>query len=176
MRTQVVSLLLVCLASTAHADGDSSKPDEPAEPHTGTEKGTFGIGLMIGDPTGICGRLYVSDDRAIQGGLGAAFIGGGLQAHIDYVFHPKVLQVRDSFVLAMYIGPGARVIQYRNSAAGAQTSYFGTGLRLVGGLLFDFKSPLDAFIEVAGIVEWQFDEDPGPAVTGNVAGGVRYYF
>ena len=118
-------------------------------------------------------KLYVKDDQAVQG-AGFAFIGGGLHLHVDYVFHPLVLQSRDTFVLLAYIGPGARLIQYRD---GRDESYIALGIRGVGGLLFDFKdNPLDVFVEAAGVLEYGFDDDEGFGPALNAAAGVRYYF
>ena len=76
------------------------------------DKGTFGVGIVIGEPTGIAAKLYLHDDRAIQAAIGAAFVGGGYQVHADYVFHPWILQDRDSFVMPVYLGPGIRLIDY----------------------------------------------------------------
>lgn len=139
----------------------------------GEDKGTLGVGIVIGEPTGVCARLYLKDDQAIQGAVGAAFIGGGFQVHADYAFHPYILQTRESFVLATYVGPGARVVQY---SAGRDTGYFALGLRAVGGLLFDFKNPLDAFFEIAGVVEYGFADGEGFGASFNAGAGVRYYF
>jgi hypothetical protein len=170
MRTLLVTAFLVTSVATAAAEAE--KIGGATE-----DKGTFGIGLMIGEPTGIAAKLYVSDDQAVQGAVGSAFFGGGLQIHADYVFHPAILQARDSFVLAAYIGPGVRMIQYR-SGRGVDNNYFALGLRVVGGLLFDFKNPLDAFIEVAGVGEYGLvDGDKGGfGFAINAAAGVRYYF
>lgn len=167
MRTAMVCLVVSALVGTARADEPASSDDS----HAGMAKGTFGIGIMVGEPFGVCARLYLSSDQALQGAVGPAFFGGGFQAHVDYVFHPKILQTRDSFVLAAYLGPGVRLIEYRRSG---QNDYFAVGLRAVGGLLFDFKNPLDAFVEVAGVPEYGFGE--GFAITLNAAAGVRYYF
>lgn len=149
------------LATHARADGG------------GTDKGTIGIGIIVGEPSGICARLYIRDDQAVQAAVGGAFIGGGIQAHADYVFHPYILQTRDSFVLATYVGPGLRMIQYSN---GRDDSSIALGLRAVGGLLFDFKNPLDAFVEVAGVLEYEFKDGQGGAIRLNASAGVRYYF
>jgi hypothetical protein len=58
---------------------------------------------------------------------------------------------------------------------------FRIGARAVAGLLFDFKEvPLDAFVEVAGVVEVRFGSDNadtnglGLALNGGI--GARYYF
>jgi hypothetical protein len=138
------------------------------------EKGTLGIGIILGEPTGISAKLYLDDDQAIQAALGSAFVGGGLQLHADYVVHPVVLQSRPSFVLPVYIGPGVRLIDYTN---GRDDSSFAIGARLVGGLLFDFQEvPLDAFVEIAAVLEYEFKDDRGGAIRLNAGAGARYYF
>ena len=110
----------------------------------------------------------------MQAAVGSALIGGGLQLHGDYLFHPYVAQVRESFVLPLYIGPGVRLIDYTN---GREDSSLAIGARVVGGLLFDFTQvPLDAFLEVAGVLEYEFKEGEGGAIRLNAGAGVRYYF
>src|SRR5215470_7789517 len=154
----------------AHADEDSVH---------GADKGNFGVGIILGEPTGITAKLYLKDDVAVQGAIGSAFIGGGLQIHADYLFHPYILQSRPSFVLPVYFGPGVRLIDYTDGrdANGMSTSAFALGVRGVAGLLFDFKTvPLDAFVEVAGVLEYEFRDGAGAALRLNAGAGVRYYF
>lgn len=156
----VLALITVALAGVARADGP-------------TNKGTFGLGIILGEPTGICAKLYLKDDQAIQAAAGGAFVGGGLQLDGDYVFHPWILEDRDTFVLPVYLGPGVRFIEYTGNP-----SYFAAGLRAVVGMLFDFKNvPLDAFVELAGVVEYRFSgPSKGVAPAINFGAGVRYYF
>lgn len=138
------------------------------------EKGTLGVGIILGEPTGISAKLYLKDDQALQAALGFAFYGGGIHVHVDYVFHPLILQDKPSFVLPVYVGPGIRVIDYRN---GRDSSFFAVGLRGVVGLLFDFKEvPLDAFIEVGGVLEYGFKDGEGAGIALNIGAGARYYF
>ena len=140
----------------------------------GADKGAFGVGIIVGEPIGITAKLYLSDDRAIQGAVGSAFIGGGLQLHGDYLFHPYILQSRDSFVLPVYVGPGVRLIDYND---GRDSNAFALGVRGVAGLLFDFKNePLDAFFEIAPVVEYKFSSGAGFQLSLNVGAGIRYYF
>jgi hypothetical protein len=166
-------LLLSATPARAEEEAGSGSGSGGAGSGRGGDKGTIGVGIVIGEPTGVCGRLYLADDRAIQAAVGAAFIGGGFQLHADYAFHPYILQTRESFVLATYVGPGARIVQY---ADGRSSSSFALGLRAVGGLLFDFKNPLDAFFEIAGVIEYHFAEGEGFGASFNAGAGVRYYF
>ena len=157
---------LAVAAAPARADTDDGTG--------GVDKGALGVGIILGEPTGITGKLYLQDDRAIQAAVGSAFMGGGLQLHADYVFHPYILQSRPSFVLPVYVGPGVRLIDYTN---GRDDSSFAIGVRAVGGLLFDFQEvPLDAFFEVAGVLEYEFKDGEGAGLALNAGAGVRYYF
>src|SRR4051812_39262917 len=164
MRAVLALIVLAVTASSAAAEGGSTRAD----------KGTLGVGIILGEPTGVSAKLYLSDDQAIQAAVGFAFVGGGLHLHADYVFHPYILQERPSFVLPFYFGPGLRVIDYRNVAA---NDYFAVGIRAVAGLLFDFKTvPLDAFVEGAIGIEYRFADGKGLGPIFNGAAGVRYYF
>ncbi len=145
----------------------------------GVEKGSLVLGLIIGEPTGVSGKLYLQDDRAVQGALGFTFVTGGFHAHADYVFHPWILEERDAFTLPAYVGPGVRFLQHQ--AGRGASDDFRVGARAVAGLLFDFKEiPLDVFVEVAGILEYRFGSDDadvngaGLALNGGL--GARYYF
>src|SRR3989442_1101294 len=123
-------VLLVLASATARADDDDAK-GEKGRP---VDKGTFGVGIIIGEPTGISAKLYLKDDQALQAAVGGAFIGGGIQADADYVFHPWILQDKESFVLPVYLGPGLRLIQY--SGGSNAPSHVALGLRAVIGMLF----------------------------------------
>lgn len=166
--TLVAALALAGATRTARADDDSPRA---------ADKGTFGLGVILGEPTGIAAKLYLKDDQAIQAAVGSAFIGGGLQLHADYVFHPWILQQRDGFVMPLYLGPGLRAIEY-SSGRNASDKSFALGLRAVAGVLFDFKGnvPLDAFAEVAGVFEYEFKSGKGVGAALNAGIGVRYYF
>jgi len=163
------ALTIACVLATAGLG--TARADEALH---GTDKGTLGVGIILGEPTGISAKLYLKDDQAIQAAIGSAFIGGGIQVHGDYVFHPYILQSRDSFVLPVYLGPGLRVIDYTD---GRNNNALAIGVRGVVGLLFDFKTvPLDAFIEVAGVLEYKFSDGSGAQLALNAGAGVRYYF
>ncbi len=175
MRSALVLAVLALHAAPALAQ--ESGTEELGKEEGGmrsTEKGTLGVGIILGEPTGISAKLYLKDDQAIQGAVGFAFVGGGIHVHGDYVFHPLILQNRDSFVLPLYVGPGVRLIDYRNRNS---SDYVAVGVRAVGGMLFDFKDvPLDAFLELAGILQYGFKDGVGFDWDINVAAGARYYF
>ena len=145
----------------------------------GVEKGAFGVGIIIGEPTGLCAKLYLRDDQAIQAAVALSAVVGGFQVHADYLFHPLILEERDAFTLPAYVGPGVRLLQHAAGRDGDDD--FRVGLRVVGGILFDFKElPLDVFAEVAGVAEYTFGSESdsvngfGLALNGGI--GARYYF
>jgi hypothetical protein len=179
MRMLCALLVLSLIATSAHAQ-DASEPapdptaaEPPKEAGRPSEKGTLGLGLIFGEPTGVSVKVYLADDRAIQAAFGASFYADAWQLHGEYVLHPWILQDRDTFVLPVYLGPGLRFMRYNNGRNGDAT--FAAGIRAVIGLLFDFKNvPLDVFVEAGGVVEYDFTEGFGPGF--NVGAGVRYYF
>jgi hypothetical protein len=143
----------------------------------GVEKGPLGLGIIVGEPTGVSAKLYLDDDTAVDAALGSAVVSGGLQAHADYLLHPWILTDESSFVLPAYVGGGIRIL---DGGGGRSESEFHLGIRAVVGMLFDFKSiPLDVFVEVAGVVDYVFSDvadDEGIGFGLNGGAGVRYYF
>ena len=134
-RVLVLSCVLFAALSSAQTSTSAAQT---------AEKGVIGVGLIIGEPLGISAKLYLSDDTAVDIAVGSAILGGGIQAHADFLWHPWVLENRSNFVLPAYIGGGLRVLNHREGTAGD----FHIGIRVVAGLLFDFKSvPLDVFVE-----------------------------
>jgi hypothetical protein len=181
MRSAVVLLVLLVSAAAARADAaagsgsaGSGNSTSDAGNATGfrTDKGAFGLGIVLGEPTGVCGKLYIRNDQAIAVAAGATFISAGLQLTGDYLFHPAILQDRDSFVMPFYVGPGIRFIDYTGT-----NGYFAVGIRGVIGLAFDFKTaPIDVFVEAALVLETGFDKAHEGDAAINAGAGVRYYF
>lgn len=180
MQSRLVLLALLAVARTASAqveeeESEGSAGEPPVEAGRPVDKGTFGVGIVLGEPTGISAKLYLDDDTALQGAIGFNFYGAGVQVNAEYLLHPWIVQERDVFVLPIYIGPGVRGIQYDGGRG--EDSHFAIGVRGVVGMLFDFKTvPLDAFIEIAGVLEYDFKDTEGFEVALNLGAGVRYYF
>jgi hypothetical protein len=144
------------------------------------EKGVFGAGLTIGEPTGVCAKLYLGGDSdvALQGAAGFALATGGLHLHADLIWHPWILTSEDKFVLPAFLGIGVRLLNHTRDDA---ENDIHLGIRGVLGILFDFRyAPLDVFAEFAVVPEFRSgggDRDhKGYAIAINAAAGVRYYF
>lgn len=82
----------------------------------GTEIGTsrrFGAGLLVGNPTGLSGKYYLSDpSHAVDFALATTTWGPtsrGAYAHATYLFHPSTLASEPGFTLPWHVGVGGFV-------------------------------------------------------------------
>ncbi len=150
----------------------------------------FGLGIQVGAPTGLTGKLYL-DRVALQMGLGVVDDfddEDGLHVHLDVLFHPAVLVRERAFTLPFYVGIGGRILQHDYVYHFDGDHYVDedthVGVRVPFGLLMDFnRVPLDIFLEVALVVDFLHIEDHyGPfhdrhdRVDLNGGLGIRYYF
>lgn len=143
--------------------------------HAQESKGVFGLGIIIGEPTGVSAKYYLADDTALDFAAGGAVVGRGIQVHGDFLWHPIVLEEQESFALPLYIGPGLRIL--RRDAGGGEEDHTRIGLRGVFGFMFDFTNvPLDVFVEVAGVADYRTLEGERFGLDLNAGAGVRYYF
>jgi hypothetical protein len=143
------------------------------------DRGPFGLGLVVGSPTGLSMKLYLSDRTAVDAALGGALIGDqGIHVHGDYLYHPFVLHQDESFALPAYIGIGVRLLSH-DHGGGDSDDGLHVGLRAPVGVLFDFSAvPLDVFVEVALVVDilTGHSQDAFGGIDLNAGIGVRYYF
>lgn len=123
--------------------------------------GDFGIGVMLGEPTGVSVKSWLSNSSAFD--VGAAWSLGereALHMHADLLRHSWF---EENQQLAFYYGIGGRVIFYDDAHVGA---------RIPLGLNYVFESiPFDLFIEAVPIL----DITPDVELAGNGAVGIRYY-
>ena len=125
----------------------------------------FGAGIMLGEPTGISLKNWISKTNAwdvgIAWGLGKH---NAFHLHGDYLWHKYNLIKVNKGILPLYYGVGVRVLF-------ADDSHL--GVRGVVGLDYLFDSiPLDVFLELVPI----FDVVPGTGLSFNGALGIRYFF
>jgi hypothetical protein len=121
---------------------------------------TFGLGLELGEPTGLNGKFFASDSIALDFGIGWIYrhyyYGDGLHLYGDVLFHPRSLVSADAFELPFYVGVGLRywdfdycfdrVCGYRGTA---------TGIRVPLGIAFDFnRVPLDIFVQLVPVFDF----------------------
>jgi len=123
----------------------------------------LGLGLMLGEPTGVSVKSWLGTKSAFD--IGAAWSLSGrneaLHLHADYLYH-RWFKNREA--LAFYYGMGGRVIFSDNAVAGVRVPF---------GLTYVLNGiPFDLFVEAAPII----DISPEVEFAGNGAFGVRYYF
>lgn len=140
--------------------------------------GTFGLGLILGGPTGLSGKLFLSDALAVDfaagyyRGFGGDHGGGG---HADLLIHPFSLGDLGVFSMPLYFGVGGRVAADRDMGRFDTEDGLDVGVRVPLGVAFEFnRLPLDIFLELALIVE--VVEDDEDKVHLDAAGGIRFWF
>jgi hypothetical protein len=126
----------------------------------------FGLGIILGEPTGISAKYWTTSSTALDFGLGYSFEKNStFHLHADYLFHVNnVFQSSEN--IALYYGPGARL-----RLVDEGSSRF--GFRFDVGLVWIPKgSPIDVFVEVVPLM----DIIPETAFSFNGGIGVRYFF
>jgi hypothetical protein len=143
----------------------------------------FGLGFVLGDPTGLSAKYWVGPTNSLDFGLG--FYGYGVSDrcgpncgrlngysngtfNIDYLWQSNI--VRGTAQLDWHIGPGGRALWYGNCGGDC----FTLAARMPVGLDLMFANPsfVELFAEVAPtfylLAGW------GPEIEGGL--GARFYF
>ncbi|MEQ1503780.1 MAG: hypothetical protein ABMB14_16185 [Myxococcota bacterium] len=144
-----------------------------------TEIGTnrpFGLGVQLGTPTGITGKVYLGGRKnAIDFALGSPYAGnsyfwGGFWAQAAYHWHVTELTSGNGVAIPFRVGVGAFVTTYAYGYWGLRSDAI-VGLRVPFGLDFDLEdAPVQFWVEAALDVTYFL----GVGVDGGI--GARYYF
>lgn len=178
MRSQlVVAALAFALVVSALPDEVDARP-RPVRQETKSFEAnkTFGLGLMLGFPTGLSGKYYVGTDTAIDFGVGTGYngrrdYGNGLSLHADFLWHPLVIADPEPFWIPLYVGVGARFLEH------GDRDDTHLGIRIPVGIAMDFNEvPLDIFFELAFVVDFVHDDNRHNRFDLHSAIGARYYF
>jgi hypothetical protein len=138
----------------------------------------FGLGVIIGEPTGISAKLWTSSVNAFDFGLGWSVGGdrigkydghynGGSRVHfhMDYLWHSfEAIHSTERFPL--YYGFGGRI----NTGAGYSSSAAVRGV--IGIAWMPRETPIDIFLEV--VPSLQLTSSTGFAIDAGL--GARYFF
>jgi hypothetical protein len=149
-RCKVIFLLLVCSLLWAKALEGRNK---------------WGIGVILGEPTGLSLKFWNSRTTAIDAAAAWSFKGEGkLHIHMDYLVHNfKLFKVREG-KLPLYFGIGGRVKFEEETRV---------GVRFPLGICFiPRKQPFDVFFEIAPLM----DLAPETEFNMNASLGIRYFF
>jgi hypothetical protein len=125
----------------------------------------FGLGVIIGEPTGISFKYWNDAASAIDGAVAWSFGDeSAFHLHADYLLHAfEVIKVSQG-ALPLYYGIGVRLkLQKKDNM----------GIRIPFGIAYHFKNaPLDVFFEIVPVLELI----PSTELSFNGAFGLRYYF
>ena len=127
----------------------------------------MGLGIIVGAPTGVSGKVWKDDRHAMDAAIGWSLGDNeSFYVHGDYLFQdPKQFAVSEG-KMPYYYGLGARLRQ--DSGKDARL-----GVRAPLGLEYLLEdAPLDIFIEIALVV----DLVPETEADLNAGIGVRYRF
>jgi len=134
----------------------------------------FGMGIILGEPTGLSAKAWTSNDNAFDFAIAWSFNkyhhdndyynDGSVLLQADYVWHFFNAISVSSGKLPIYVGVGARVVL-------ADDPSF--GVRIPVGIDYLFaNAPIDIFLELVPILDLSPSTDFGIG-----AGiGIRYWF
>jgi hypothetical protein len=141
--------------------------------------GDFGLGIIIGEPTGLSAKIWLSPKSAVDGGLAWSLQGdGALHLHADYLLHDFKLIHVDQGRMALYYGIGGRFLFHNNDHWWDDHHHHNdkdvhVGLRIPVGLEYIFSGEkMDLFLELAPVLDLVPDTDLD--LNGGI--GIRYFF
>lgn len=161
MRTLLLAATMTCLGAAAAW----------AEPNG------FGVGVMVGEPTGVTAKKWLDATRAIDGAAAWSLSGeDAFSFHADYLWHRFGVVTNPSPEIAIHYGIGARV-QFRedddNGNGHGEDDDDTAGVRIPVGLTYLMKeNPLEVFMELAPVIDLVPDTD----ADFEAAIGIRFYF
>lgn len=125
----------------------------------------FGLGLVLGEPTGVSWKWWQSSRGALAGALAWSLDDDRLHINVDYLVHQfGDIRVREGR-MAWYYGIGGRLNLRHNRNR--------FGVRVPLGLDYTFeRAPIDIFLEIAPTLELVPETD----VDFDAVIGARYFF
>lgn len=166
------------------APGEQKQDDAPIklpEKWSGARAEQFGLGFLLGEPTGLSFRWFFYETQGIDA---LAAWGWGwnhhqkIVIHADYLFRFYDLIPIPKGDTALYVGGGLQMGMFDNSPYDNYYHddhdwWFLLALRLPGGILYQVKSfPIEVLFEVAFL----FNILPDLAADFNVGLGLRFCF
>lgn len=133
----------------------------------------FGIGIILGEPTGISIKNWLGQTSALDLAVAWSFERYiSLTIHADYLKHNFRLIRVDKGALPFYYGIGGRIKLKDDDAARNDNDEARLGVRVPVGLAYHFENvTLDVFLEVVPILELV----PSTDFTISAAVGIRYF-
>ncbi len=143
----------------------------------GAQGHTFGLGIILGEPSGLTLKQWFNPSNALDVHLAFDFTDDALAVFSDYLFHFDAFRISSGagVDLPLYVGIGGKLLvdANDNNKNNDKDTAVALGARVPIGLAVLLKkAPLEIFVEIA----------PGvliiPRTTADIDGGVgvRYYF
>ncbi|MDQ1267104.1 MAG: hypothetical protein QG635_2257 [Bacteroidota bacterium] len=138
----------------------------------------FGLGVILGEPTGLTAKLWLHNNSAFAFCLGNSYL-GTLRVGVDYLWHFNAF---NSSIVSLYAGPGIAIGIGESSGwlyVNKDRKWYraddniGLGARAVFGVnIVPRNTPLEFFGEIGVLVGFN------PTIYTNVEGaiGFRFYF
>ncbi|TPV96112.1 MAG: hypothetical protein B7733_06515 [Myxococcales bacterium FL481] len=181
------------LAGAGALWGASARPataaPSPGKTLQSRTDGNLGLGVTLGQPTGLSGKYFLSPQFAVAGAFGWGYQYGG-RVHADFAWHPGTAFDHDLVDVVPYVGVGAGLGLFHHQAHPWRRrhpehdvwnhSHGAMFLRLpvLGAAAHWQDLPLDTFVEFAwapGVIVGNH----GPLFSGwavDWAIGARWYF
>ena len=173
-----IGRMLVLLAITAVVWADEPLTDNGLTAGEQIREG-FGIGIIVGEPTGLSAKKWISDTAAIDAAAVWSFADfNSFQLHVDYLWHNYDLIKTKELPgqLSVYYGIGGRIkLKSSNGGNGKSDKDEDTrlGVRVPVGLSYTLKeNPVELFAEVVPLLDVVPETKPGIGI----GIGARYYF
>jgi len=124
-----------------------------------------GMGLIIGEPTGFSGKIWLKEKFAVDAAAGwSVGKNGATYLHIDSLWHNRDFFQVSRGAMLLYYGVGGRFLVKNSSVF---------GVRIPIGLSYEFdRAPIDVFVEAAPIMNLV----PSTTLDLSLAFGIRYFF
>lgn len=125
----------------------------------------FGVGVILGEPTGISFKLWAEKNSALDGAVSWSFTKeSSFHLHADFFLHNFNIFKVEKGKLPIYYGIGGRVKLVKDTRV---------GVRIPIGIEYIFQNvPIDVFLEIVPLL----DLIPGTEFGINGGIGIRYFF
>ena len=138
-RVLLVIAFILMLPALAHAQGPQNKK--------------FGLGLALGEPTGITGKYWFNRKNTLQFAVGWGYYPhGGGAIFCDYLYNvfPLVRAKKVPFNLLLYMGLGGKIgVWDRHDRYDPDHTGVSIGLRIPFGVTMVFvRAPFEVFLEL----------------------------
>jgi len=136
----------------------------------------LGVGIILGEPTGISLKVWISEKQAIDAAAAWSFSeNDSFQFHADYLVHYFYPVKSEGFQgkLPLYAGVGGRLkLEEDNDGKGRNDDDSLLGVRIPFGISYVFADfPIDLFVEIVPVL----DVIPDTEFDINAAVGARFY-